>query len=297
MTVVDEPRSDAITPPARGDVPDYIETNRANWDSRVPFHEQGYGLDDFRTDPAHLSDVVRFDLPRLGDVAGLTGVHLQCHIGTDTLSLARLGARMTGLDFSAPALDVARRLAADCSVEIDYVESDLYGAVDALGGRSFDFVFTGIGALCWLPDVRRWAQVVSALLRPGGFLFIREGHPMLWTLADPRPDGLVVVEFPYFETAEGTVFHETTTYVEHEGELPSPMTISFNHGLGEIITAVADAGLRVVLFDEHDSVPWNPLGDAMVIDDRGEYRLRERPERLAASYTLRAVKEGSGTLT
>jgi SAM-dependent methyltransferase len=277
-------------------IPDYIATNLANWNSRVGIHEQGYGLDAFRNDPDHLSEVVQFDLPRLGPVAGLDGVHLQCHIGTDTLSLARLGARMTGLDFSAPALDVARRLADECDAQIDFVESELYSAADVLGTERFDFVFTGIGALCWLPDVRRWAQVVAALLRPGGWLFIREGHPMLWSLADPRPDGLLVVEFPYFETA-GTVFNETTTYVEHDGELSSPTTVAFNHGLSQIMNALADAGMRLLSFDEHDSVPWNPLGDEMVADQLGEYRLRVRPERLAATYTLRAVKDVSGTLS
>ena len=284
MSAVDEP------------IPDYIETNKANWNSRVAIHEQGYGLDAYRRDPTHISEVVQFDMPRLGNIDGLHGVHLQCHIGTDTLSLARLGARMTGLDFSAPALDVARRLAADCATPIEYVERDLYGACDVLGTSRFDFVFTGVGALCWLPDVRRWAQVVASLLRPGGFLFIREGHPMLWTLSDPRPDGLVVVDYPYFETA-GTVFNETTTYVDHDGELESPTTVGFNHGLGQIITAISDAGLRIVLFEEHDSVPWNPLGDEMVADELGEYRLRTCPERLAASYTLRAVKDPSATLT
>lgn len=268
----------------------YAEVNRANWDSRVPHHEQGYGLDRYRDDPTYLSDVVRFDLPRLGDVAGLDAVHLQCHIGTDTVSLARLGARMTGLDFSEPALDVARRLAADTGASIDYVHADVYDAVEVLGRERFDLVFTGIGALCWIPDVRRWASVVAGLLRPGGRLFIREGHPMLWTLSDPRDDELVVVEFPYFETEGGTAFHEASTYVEHEGELESPATIQFNHGIGEILTAVMDARLELVAFDEHDSVPWNPLGTAMVELPDGEFRLRERPERLAASYTLRAVK-------
>jgi len=268
----------------------YAEVNRANWDSRVPHHEQGYGLDRYRDDPGYLSDVVRFDLPRLGDVAGLDAVHLQCHVGTDTVSLARLGARMTGLDFSEPALDVARRLAADTGASIDYVHADVYDAVEVLGRERFDLVFTGIGALCWIPDVRRWAGVVADLLRPGGRLFIREGHPMLWTLSDPRNDELVVVEFPYFETDGGTQFHESTSYVEHEGELSAPTTIQFNHGIGEILTAVMDAGLDLVAFDEHDSVPWNPLGTAMVELPDGEFRLRERPERLAASYTLRAVR-------
>src|SRR5579863_4024216 len=170
---------------------EYVEVNRANWNSRVAHHVQGYGLDQFRDDPQHLSEVVTFDLARLGSITGLEVVHLQCHIGTDTLSLARLGAAsVTGLDFSRPALEAAARLAAECAASIDFVEAELYDAVTALGAGRFDLVYTGIGALCWLPDIRRWAQVVSNLLRTGGRLFIREGHPVLWSMDDPRPDGL-----------------------------------------------------------------------------------------------------------
>jgi SAM-dependent methyltransferase len=271
-------------------MPDYLAVNRANWDSRVPHHLAGYGIERYREDPAHLSDVVRFDLPRLGSIEGLDVVHLQCHIGTDTLSLARLGARsVTGLDFSAPALAAAAELAAGCGTPVDFVESELYGAVEVLGGARFDLVYTGIGALCWLPDVRRWAGVVAALLRPGGRLFIREGHPVLWALDDPRPDGLLVLAHPYFET-DGVPFSEPVSYVEHAGTLASPDIIAFNHGLAEIITAVVDAGLRLVAIEEHDTVPWNPLGDAMEEVAGGEYRLREAPERLPATYTLQAVK-------
>lgn len=269
---------------------DYVAINLANWNSRVAIHEQGYGLHRFLDNPRHLSGVVEFDRARLGDVRGLDVVHLQCHIGTDTLSLARLGARMTGLDFSEPALAVARRLAADCGAEIEYVCSTVYDAAAALGAERFDVVYTGIGALCWLDSVQRWATTVAALLKPGGRLFLREGHPMLWSLADPRPDGLLVVEYPYFEVEGGAQFHEKKTYVSHEGELAAPETIAFNHGLGEIISALFAANLRLTELTEHDSVPWNPLGDAMVEDGRGEWRLREKPERLAASYTLQAVK-------
>ena len=273
-----------------GSVSDYVAVNLANWDSRVPHHERAYALERFRADPAYLSDVVRFDLPRLGSIEGLDVVHLQCHIGSDTLSLARLGARsVTGLDFSAPALAVAARLAADCGVAIEYVESELYGAVDVLGASRFDLVYTGVGALCWLPDVRRWAEVVAALLRPGGRLFIREGHPMLWALADPRPDGLIVVEFPYFET-EGIHFSEPLSYVAHDEPLTSPDIVHFNHGLAQVITAVMEAGMSLTAIEEHDTVPWNPLEDAMEEVDANEYRLKEAPERLAASYTLQATK-------
>jgi SAM-dependent methyltransferase len=273
----------------------YLEINRRNWESRVPLHEAGYGIERFREDPGHLSDVVRFDLPRLGSVAGLDAVHLQCHIGTDTLSLARLGARMTGLDFSPSALDVARRLAAEDHRTIDYVEADVHAAVEVLGEGRFDLVYTGIGALCWLPDVRRWASVVAGLLRPGGRLFLREGHPMLWSLGDPRDDELLVVEFPYFERPGGTVFVETSTYVEHEGEVASPTSVGFNHGLAEIVNALWAAGLRLDAFEEHRSVPYNPFGTAMVALPNGEFELREDPDRLAASYTLQASRPDPGS--
>ena len=269
---------------------DYRAVNLANWNSRVPFHERGYGLERYRADPALISEVVRFDLPRLGSVAGLDAVHLQCHIGTDTLSLARLGARMTGLDFSAPALAVARRLAADCGAAIEYREAELYDAVGALGAGRFDLVYTGIGAISWLPDIRHWARVVGALLRPGGRLFVRDGHPMLQALTEPRPDGLVALEFPYFEIPGGTRFVDRKTYVPHEGELASPASVSFNHGLAETITALMDAGLALTAIAEHDSAPWDFLPGSTAVDQRGEHRLRERPERLAATFTLQAVR-------
>lgn len=268
---------------------EYRQVNRANWDARVPLHAASheYGLDRYRRDPARLSDVVRFDLPRLGDVAGLDAVHLQCHVGTDTLSLHRLGARMTGLDFSAPALEVARGLAADCGAAIDYVEADVYGAVDVLGSARFDLVYTGIGALCWLPSVARWAEVVAGLLRPGGRLFIREGHPVLWSLDDARADGELVVRYAYFE-GPGMEFDQDTTYVEHDEPIVHSRTIEFNHGLGEIVTALQHAGMEFESLVEHDSVPWAALGDQMEELPGGEFRLIDRPERIPHSYTLRA---------
>jgi SAM-dependent methyltransferase len=267
----------------------YLDVNLANWNSRVPHHVKGYPLDSFRTDPTYLSDVVRFDVPRLGDISGLDVVHLQCHIGTDTLSLSRLGARsVAGLDFSQPALDVAAALATDCGASIRYVCSNVYEAAGAFDGDQFDLVFTGIGALCWLPDVRRWAEVVASLLRPGGRLFIREGHPMLWSLSEPRDDELLVVEYPYFERPEGMEFSEETTYVEQDGPVASPDMRTWNHGLGQIISAITDAGLVVTAFEEHQSVPWNALGTAMVELPNGEFELRDQPDRLAASYTLQA---------
>ncbi|MCU1644615.1 MAG: methyltransferase protein [Nocardia sp.] len=274
------------------DVTDYRKLNRANWDERAPLHAASseYGLNRFRTDTSFLSDVVRFDLPRLGDIRGLRGVHLQCHIGTDTLSLARLGADMTGLDFSPASLAEARALAETNSTVIEYVEADVYDAEQVLGTEQFDLVFTGVGALCWLPDIRRWADIVAALLRPGGRLFLREGHPVLWSIDESRPDGLTI-GYPYFETPEPMVFAETGTYVETTGELTSSVTHVWNHGLGQIVGALLTAGLTLTELVEHDSVPWDALPGRMFRDEGGEWRLTQHPERVPLSYTLQARKE------
>src|SRR3954447_12256623 len=271
---------------------DYRTVNRASWDERAPAHaaSSGYSFDRFVADPGFLSGVVRFDLPRLGDLRGLRGVHLQCHIGTDTISLARLGATMTGLDFSPAALVEARRLDELVSAGVDFVESDVYAAVDLLGAGGYDLVFTGIGALCWLPDIRRWAGVVGSLLRPGGRLFLREGHPMLWSLADPREDGLLVVEYPYFERPDPTVFDEGGTYVDTDMEFQHNVTHEWNHGLGEVVTALFDEGFELTMLEEHDSVPWEALPGQMERVDDKEWRVADPPWRLPHSYTLQAVR-------
>jgi SAM-dependent methyltransferase len=269
---------------------DHRAVNLSNWESRVPLHVAGYSINALLERPDAVTGVVAFDRERLGELNGLDVVHLQCHIGTDTISLARLGARVTGLDFSPSALAAARQLAERAGVEIELIESDVDRAVEVLGAGRFDLVYTGIGALCWLPSITTWGKVVATLLRPGGRLFMREGHPVLWTLSNPRQDGLLVVEFPYFEVAGGTMFHEPKTYVEHEGEVEQPMTITFNHGLGEIVTALLEQGMELTQFVEHRSVPWNPLGNAMTEGDDQEWRLVEKPERLPLTYTLQAVK-------
>jgi len=272
---------------------DYVSVNRANWDERAPVHAASpdYRFAEFRDDPSFLSEVVRFDVPRLGDLRGLDAVHLQCHIGTDTLSLARLGARMTGLDFSPPALAEARRLAEETGADITYVQGEVYDAVSLLGAEAFDLVFTGIGAICWLPSIDKWAATVSGLLKPGGRLFIREGHPMLWTLQDGRDDDLIVVHFPYFEMPEATLWDEPGTYVETDHVFTHTTSHDWNHGLGETVTALLDAGLEITQLVEHDTVPWEALpGQMEKVGELGEWRLKDRPERVPHTYTLQAVK-------
>ena len=268
---------------------EYLAINRANWDERAPAHATSpdYAVERFIEDPTFISAVVRFDLDRLGDITGLEGVHLQCHIGTDTVSLARLGARMTGLDLSPLSLREAKRLAEQTRTTVRFVEADVYRALDVLEPASFDLVYTGIGALCWLPDIARWAWTVAGLLRPGGRLFVREMHPMLATI-DERQSERIVVDYPYFERVEPMVFDDGGTYVETDTEFAATQTHEWSHGLGETISALLKTGMQLTELVEHDSVPWQALPGHMSRDEHGEWRLTDRPWRLAASFTLQA---------
>ncbi|WP_330257149.1 class I SAM-dependent methyltransferase [Nocardia sp. NBC_00565] len=286
---------------------DYRVLNKAKWDERAPAHAASpdYAVTRFVSDPEFLSEVVRFDQPLLGDIRGLRGVHLQCHIGTDTISLARLGARMTGLDFSSAALTQARTLTEKTRTPVDFVESDVYDAVSALGAAQFDLVFTGIGALCWIPSIDHWAQTVAGLLRPGGRLFLREGHPMLAVSSDLQAvaSGRAIDEtrtdrptvgYPYFEIPEPMVFSDGTTYVETDTEFTQLVTHEWNHGLGEVVTALLDHGMTITGLVEHRSVPWEALPGQMTREANGEWRLTEHPERLPLSYTLQARRQLAG---
>ena len=270
---------------------DFRDDNRAHWDERVPAHVASafYCVPRFLAEPDYLSDVVQFDRPLLGDIAGLRGAHLQCHIGTDTVSLARLGASMTGLDFSGPAVEAATNLAAATGADATFVQSDVYAAADVLGAGAFDLVYTGVGALIWLPDIRRWAGVVAALLRPGGRLFVRDGHPMLLTIEE-RDDDLLAVKYPYFEQQEPLTWTEGGTYVDTDVAFTQNVSHEWNHGIGEIVTALLDEGLTLTGLVEHDSVPWNAFPGRMEQIDGNEWRLADRPARLAHSFTIQAVK-------
>lgn len=282
------PSSDPAGP---ADPAEYAAINQANWDERAPAHAASpdYEVERLLSGDDQISGVVAFDRPRLGELSGLRAVHLQCHIGTDTLSLHRLGARMSGLDLSGASLEQARRIAASAGADIDYHQAELYQAPEVFGAAAFDLVYTGIGALCWLPDVRRWAEVVATLLKPDGRLFIREGHPALWALDYERDDSELAFRYPYFTPDRPLVWDDPETYVATDAEFTSNRTMEWNHSLGQILTAVLDAGLRIDGFEEHDSVPWRPM-EAFVPVGGGEFALPPERPAIPASYTLPASR-------
>jgi SAM-dependent methyltransferase len=228
---------------------EWIGTNRAWWDERAPAHATSrfYDLDGFRdgTTPDRLRP---FEADELGvDPEGLELLHLQCHIGTDTLSWGRRGARVTGLDFSAPAIDVARELARDIGVDATFVVADVYDAVGALGGATYDVVYTGVGALSWLPRIDDWAEVAAALVRPGGVLYVVEIHPMLWSFDEDSPEP--VVEWTYF----GPITWDASSGTYTDGDITTEhnTTSERNWGFGSVLSAVVRAGLAVEHVAEH----------------------------------------------
>lgn len=265
--------------------PDHrIEANRRRWDERVPIHlaSDFYGVDDFRSGGSSLRD---FELEELGPVDGLDLVHLQCHFGQDTISWARQGARVWGLDFSQPAIDAATELAAaDPSVEATFVCADVYDAVAALGNRAFDVVYTGFGAINWLPDLDRWAEVVHALLRPGGRLYLAEFHPVL----DMFEDSLTVA-WPYFGVPGGLHYDESGTYTDRQAATEHNEGWDWTHPLGEVLSVLLARGLHLDSFHEHDHTLF-PRFDFLEERTPGRWHVPEGTPSLPFMYSLRMTK-------
>ena len=267
---------------------EFGQANLANWDERVEGHIPGYDVQRYIDDPQHLSDVVAFDLERLGDLSGQKVIHLQCHIGTDTLSLARLGAEVTGIDFSPQAVVAASSMFEAAGTPGRFIESELYDSPAVLDER-FDMVYTGVGAINWLSDIDGWAGVVDHFLRPGGRLFLTEGHPVAWSLDQDRGDRLIVIDLPYFEGRMST-WNEETSYLG-DAALKNATTHDWNHGLGEIFTALLDRGFVIKSFVEHDSLFWQ-MHSWMEEGEDGRFRFPEDVrDQFPLMYTLIADKE------
>jgi SAM-dependent methyltransferase len=265
-----------------GDAVDWRGLNRANWDDRVPVHltSEFYDLEAFRAGGSSLRP---FERAEAGEVTGKRLVHLQCHIGLDTLSWARNGALVTGLDFSEPAIEAARSLAAELAVDASFVAADAYDAVTALDGRRFDVVYTGTGALVWLPDIPRWAGVVAALLQPGGFLYLVEGHPFAQILDDAQ--GRTIVR-DYFDD-QPQVEDYPYTYTDGPA-LTNTRSVQFQHQLGQIVTALADVGLRIDFLHEHDFDAFQRFESLERHD--GQYRFPAGLTRVPMMFSLRATR-------
>lgn len=269
------------------EAPDWRALNRANWDDRVPIHlaSEFYDLAGFR----QRRDSLRpFEPGEAGDVSGKRLLHLQCHIGLDTLSWAQRGAVVSGLDFSAPAIEAATALAAELGVQASFVLADVYDAAAVFSGQQFDIVYTGIGALVWLPDLTRWAQVVAELLAPGGFLYLVEGHPFAQILDDA--DGSTVAR-DYF-SSEPLVNDYPWTYTDGAAPLAHARSVQFQHGIGEVVTALAGAGLRIEFLHEFGFDDF-PRYESLQRQPDGSYRFPAGRPRIPLMFSLRAARPGA----
>ena len=268
---------------------DPVAANRRLWDARTPIHVESafYDVDGFR---AGASSLRPLEVAEVGDVRGRRLLHLQCHFGLDTLSWARRGAEVTGLDFSSEAVAAARALADELGIgPARFVESDVYDASSALGGETFDVVFSSYGVLAWLPDIRRWAEVAASLVAPGGFLYLAEIHPASQVLDDEPGTEDLRVGYPYWTPAGGPLrFEERGTYADVEADIQLPEYV-WLHGLGDVITALIDAGLVLEFLHEHDRTVFQQLPFLEQGDD-GWWRLPADMPALPLLFSLRASK-------
>ena len=275
--------------PPEPDVDASIAANRSLWDAWTAIHAAGefYDLEGFKAGGVRLRP---YEIEMIGDVTGKTLLHLQCHFGIDTLSWARLGARVTGADLSPAAVELARSLADELGFpEARFVQSNLYDLPDVLDGR-FDVVYTSRGVLNWLPDIAAWARVVAHFVTPGGTFFITEAHPVMNVFENEGVEpGELRLVYPYWEHATPLTFEVKGSYADRDAEVHDQVEHSWDHGLGEIVTALIEAGLVVTALVEHPFLDWKV--DFLVEDEAGKYRLPPGTAgELPLMFSLKATK-------
>jgi SAM-dependent methyltransferase len=282
------PRMDVDSPT----VDDELRSNRDLWDAwtRIHLGSAFYDVASFRSGerPVRVAD---YEREEVGSVEGRTLLHLQCHFGLDTLSWARLGATVTGVDFSGVAIDAARMLAAELGLSATFVQSELARLPAVLDGQ-FDIVYTSCGVLGWLPDIRSWGRVAAHFVRPGGFLYLTEIHPVAQVFAeDGVAPGELRLAYPYWSHPEALRFEVQGSYADRDAPTPGLVEYGWDHSLGEIVTSLADAGLRIEFLHELDFVRW-PLG-FLVEGADGRWRLPDGTKgNLPLFFSLKATKPG-----
>jgi SAM-dependent methyltransferase len=275
---------------------EWFQANRANWDERVPIHLKSYDLRALRAGSGRLTPIEESEL-RISP--GERVLHLQCHFGQDTLTLAQRGASVVGLDFSAPAIAAARALAAELGFDparAIFVEGNVYEAPSILAGQggSFDLVYVSWGAINWLPDIGKWAAVVAHFLKPGGRFYMAEGHPAAFVFDDDSAAAATALPkwfVPYFGSSTGSrpwVGDDPRDYSDPNARLHNARTYEWLHPISEVLTQLLANGLRIELFHEHDAVPWR-LFQCLLETEDGMFRW-PREKWLPLAYSLIARK-------
>jgi SAM-dependent methyltransferase len=270
------------------DIDILTEANRRNWDERVAVHRADRtGFYDVEGFLAGSDTLMPIEAGEIGDVAGKRLLHLQCHFGLDTLSLARRGADVTGVDFSGPAIEAARGLAQEAGLAARFVQSNVYDVRSVLP-EAFDIVYSTWGTICWLHDIRRWAAIVAESLAPGGFLYLADNHPFALVLE--QQDGRLCAHYPWRSAPdEPMIFDNATTYTGDATALAHTKSYEWNHALSDTLCGLIDRGLRIDFLHEHERLPWR-MFPMMVEGDDGMFRLPEGCPPVPLAFSLRASK-------
>jgi SAM-dependent methyltransferase len=265
----------------------YLKANRALWDewTAINYRSDFYRVADFK---AGLNKLRSYEMTEVGPVEGKELLHLQCHFGLDTLCWARLGARVTGIDFSTAAITQARTLAQDVGLSGRFVQSDIYDLPNQLDG-AFDVVYTSRGVLGWLPDLDRWGRVVAHFVKPGGFFYITEVHPVAQVFDDDEGVRDLRLRYPYFSHTEPISIPTKGSYADRDAKVNQEVEYGWSHGLGEIVTALTAAGLHIDFLHEFPFCEW-PVSFLQPAAD-GTYRLPPEHEgKLPLFFSLKASK-------
>ncbi|MBE2209673.1 MAG: methyltransferase domain-containing protein [Saprospiraceae bacterium] len=259
----------------------YIELNRDSWNKRTGVHVQSdfYGVKDFLAGQSTLNSI---ELDLLGDLQGKNLLHLQCHFGMDTLSLARLGARVTGIDLSDAAIDQARQLAEQQDIPASFICCNIYDLPEHLD-EQFDVVFTSYGTIGWLPDLDAWGKIVARYLKPGGLFVFAEFHPAVWMF----DNDFTKIEYSYFQQ-DAIVETEKGTYTDRDADIETTC-VSWNHSLDQVFRALLHNGLRITDFREFDYSPYNCFANT-VETEPGRFHIRGMEGKLPMVYALQAVR-------
>jgi len=269
---------------------DYLERNRRTWDrwTEVNYASDFYDVEAFKEGRSSRSGLDALEAQLLGDVRGKSLLHLQCHFGLDSLALARRGASVVGVDFSAAAIAKARELSRELEIDASFIESDLYDLPEALE-RRFDLVFTSHGVLPWLPDLAGWAAIVARYLRPGGRFVMIEAHPFALVLDEDAEAPILRARYPYFASETPLRFEQQEgIYSDPEAKLGT-VTYEWQHPLSEILQSLLDAGLRLETFAEYPFLAW-PLLPWMRQREDGCWMLPDGDERMPLMFSLTASR-------
>ena len=264
-----------------------LDANRRRWDelARAHYVSDYYDVARFRRGGHRLRD---FELTEIGPVKGKDLLHLQCHFGLDTLSFARLGARVSGVDFSPVAVDLGRQLAQELGLKARFVRADVTNLPRSLS-RSFDIVYTSRGVLGWIPDLAAWAAGIARALRSGGLFYMLEGHPVAATFDDES--ATFRIRYPYFSRMKPQRYRVEGSYADRDLKLTQRFDYEWPHSLGDVITAIAGAGLRIEFVHEFPFAMWE-VAPWMVKRGREWYLPKRMKAELPLSFSL-AARKGS----